>query len=146
MNAIDFLINEHNKVRKMLADIDDESHKEETKHKMFNELCIELIRHETMEQTVWYPYLKKDEKIVKEIGHLLSEEKSAAKAIESFQKNLTDNEWEKKFHQFKKDVLHHANEEETELFPRVKKVLDEKRLEEIGKDMREFKLEFNKQL
>lgn len=146
MNAIDFLINEHNKVRKILADIDDESHKEETKHKMFNDLCIELIRHETMEQTVWYPYLKKDEKLVKEIGHLLSEEKHAAKAIESFQKNLTDKEWEKKFHQFKKDVLHHANEEETELFPRVKKVLDEKRLEEIGKDMREFKLEFNKQL
>ena len=56
MNAIDFLIKEHEKVKKMLADIADDSHREETKHKMFASLCDELIRHEVMERTVWYPH------------------------------------------------------------------------------------------
>ena len=45
MNAIDFLIKEHDKVRKILTDISDNSHHEDIKRQMFDSLAQELIRH-----------------------------------------------------------------------------------------------------
>lgn len=142
MNAIDFLIKEHNKVRKTFAEISKGIHRDITKKEMFNELCQELIRHETMEQEIWYPNLKKNEKLRDIIKHLISEEKTAAKTIKEFGKIKIQKEWEEKFLKFKKDVEHHANEEEDKLFPKVEKLLDAAELKRIGKELYEFKLEF----
>jgi hemerythrin superfamily protein len=142
MDAITFLLKEHDKVRKTFAEINDESHRDETKKEMFNALCQDLIRHETMEQKVWYPHFKNNEKLDDTVKHLITEEKSAANTIKEFEKIKTEPEWEEKFLKFKKDVEHHASEEEHKLFPVVKKILDEVELEKIGKEMQEFKKEF----
>ncbi|CAN5299119.1 CBU_1677 family Dot/Icm type IV secretion system effector [soil metagenome] len=142
MNAVKFLLKEHNKVRNTFADISDESHREETKRKMFNALCEDLIRHETMEQKIWYPHLKNNEILADVIKHLISEEKSAAEAIKEFKTIKTEEEWIKKFVKLRNDVEHHAAEEEQKLFPKVEKMLDETKLEKIGKEMREFKSEY----
>jgi hemerythrin superfamily protein len=137
MNAIEFLIKEHDRVRRGLSDISDKSHHYETKVKMFHQLCQELIRHETMEHKVWYPHFRN--KLNGTVKHLLTEEKNAETAIKQFETIKTQEAWEEKFSKFKKDVAHHAYEEEHQLFPEVKKILSEKDLEQIGKDMREFK-------
>lgn len=137
MNAIDFLIKEHDKVRHMLVDINDESHHHETKIKLFHTLCQDLIRHEAMEHKLWYPHFRN--KLNGEVKHLLTEEKNAETAIKQFETIQTQHAWEEKFSKFKKDVENHANEEEQKLFPEVKKILDQKELEQIGKEMYEFK-------
>lgn len=142
MDAISFLVKEHNKVRNMLADISDESHRFDTKRTMFEELASELIRHETMEQKVWYPKLKSDEKLKDIIQHLITEEKSAAEAIKELKKINSEEKWEEKFSQLKDDVEHHADEEEQKLFPKVEKIVEKSDLEELGKEMREFKKEY----
>ncbi len=49
MNAIEFLIKEHNKVRALLVDIADESHQFDTQKTRFDLLAQDLIRHENME-------------------------------------------------------------------------------------------------
>ncbi|MES2505009.1 MAG: hemerythrin domain-containing protein [Myxococcota bacterium] len=143
MNAIDFLISEHNKVRKTMADISDDSHREETKHKLFEELKADLLRHEEMEQTVWYPHFRNHKDLKDTVKHLLVEENGAEKALKSFDKKMDQDEWEMKFKKLKQDVEHHAKEEEKELFPEVKRILDEDTLEKIGKEMREFKQQYN---
>lgn len=142
MNAIDFLIKEHDKVRKMLTDISDSSHQYETKRKLFDKLCADLLRHETMEEEVWYPQLKRKTELYSTIKHLISEEKHAEKEIKTIQKITDQAEWENKFLTFKKNVEHHAKEEEEKLFPQVKKILSEKELEEIGKEMFTFKQQY----
>lgn len=139
MNAIEFLIQEHDKVRQILADIENKSHQYSEKRKIFDGLCHDLIRHETMEETVWYPYFQYNDKLDDEVKHLITEEKHAAKVIKEFEQITSESEFEKKFAKFKKDVEHHANEEETKLFPHVEKLLNETELEEIGRKMREFK-------
>jgi hemerythrin superfamily protein len=139
MNAIEFLIKEHDKVRNTLTDIEDKSHRFETKLKMFEALSNELIRHETMEHKVWYPHFKNDSRLSSAVKHLLKEENDAEKAIKKLHNIQNQDEWEEKFTKFKDDVKHHAKEEETKLFPEVKKILDETQLQKIGAEMREFK-------
>lgn len=142
MDAINFLIKEHDRVRKMLADIAGDSHRDGTKHKLFDDLAQDLIRHETMEQKIWYPHFKNHERIDDEVKHLVKEEDDAAKAIKKLENIASQKEWEEKFAKFKKDVEHHADEEEEKLFPRVREILSEAKLEEIGKKMFEFKQDY----
>lgn len=139
MNAIDFLLKEHNKIRALFADLNDPIHKEETKRKLFETIRNELIRHEKMEQTIWYPKLKSHKELFDEIKHLVSEEKDASKLIDHLNKINNSPEWEKELLKLQKEVEHHANEEEKHLFPEVRKFLDETALTIIGKAMREFK-------
>ena len=141
MNAIQFLLREHDHVRRIFKDISDESHRPETKQKMLDKLCDELMIHEAMEEAVWYPYLQECAEITDIIPHLLSEEKKAEKLIKEIFKTSSQEEWEEKFNKLKEDVEHHATEEETKLFPQVEKILDEEELEDLGKRMAEFKSE-----
>lgn len=99
-----------------------------------------LLRHEKMEQTLWYPVLEKfNVKYVnKIIEHLISEEKDAKKLIQEITNLKSDREWKSKFTTLNTDVEHHATEEETKLFPTVAKLLPKDILEEIGKKMVDY--------
>ena len=141
MNAIDFLLKEHNRVRKMLRTISDDSHHYATQKKQFQILAQDLLRHETMEHEVWYPHFK--EKLPSEVQHLLTEEKHAEKAIKKMSDLKTEEAWKKEFLKFKSAVEHHASEEETELFPEVEKILSERELEKIGLEMFDFKMQYH---
>jgi hemerythrin superfamily protein len=138
MNAIDFLIKEHNRVRKMLRTICDESQHYEMQKKQFQTLSQDLIQHETMEHQVWYPHFK--DKLPETVKHLLSEEQHAEKAIKKMSEIKSEEAWQKQFLKFKNEVEHHASEEETDLFPEVSKILSEKELEEIGMELFDFKM------
>lgn len=138
MDAILYLRQEHSKFRRNLAAISKTSN-ERTKQAKFNALCKDLIRHETMEQKVWYPVLRKNKELNKIIQHLLSEEKSAAEAIKKFQKTGFGLMWKLRYYKFKHDIDHHAKEEEQELFPKVRKYLEKKELSVLGSKMRKFK-------
>lgn len=137
MDAIHFLKNEHKKVRLKFKVIAKKTRPYETRRKMFDKLCRELVIHETMEHKTWYPYFKKELKNV--VKPLLNEEKSAAKAIKELKKLKTQEKWENKFVKFKKAVEKHAGQEEKKLFPKVKKLLDPASLKIIEKKMRAFK-------
>lgn len=141
MNAIDLLVKEHNRVRAMMEDIASESHHFETQKKRFEQLAEDLIRHEEMEHTVWYPHFKSD--VPDTVKHLLKEEQTAEKEIEKMMRLNSEAEWRQRFVKFKKDVEHHAQEEEQDLFPEVAKILSEKQLLEIGAEMNAFKKEYS---
>lgn len=138
MDAIVFLRQEHSKFRRMLAVISKTSQVKSKKLK-FNTFCKDLIKHETMEQKIWYPVLRKHPELRSIIKHLLSEEKSAAKAIKAFNKVSFEFMWDLRFYKFKHDVDHHAKEEEQELFPKVRKILNKSELAALGARMRKFK-------
>lgn len=143
MNAIDFLIKEHNQVRTLLADINDASHRFETKKEKFHLCADNLIRHERMEHEVWYPHLKKQ--LSDEVKHLVSEEKHAEQAIKKIEALKTEEAWKEHFLKLKEDIEHHAQEEEHQLFPEVEKLFSQRQLEEIGLEMHAFKKNYLKQ-
>jgi hemerythrin superfamily protein len=138
MDAISYLKQEHKRFRQTLATISKIS-QEKTKKSKFEAFCQDLTRHETMEQKIWYPVLRKDPELRHIIKHLLSEEKSAAQTIKKFKKVQFEFMWKLRFYKFKHDVSHHAKEEEQELFPKVRKVLSKAQLNALGTAMRKFK-------
>ncbi|HHF7347189.1 TPA: hemerythrin domain-containing protein [Legionella feeleii] len=143
MDAISFLVSEHNKVRKTLNEIANINFSDDKRQPMFESLCNELIRHEAMEHKVWYPCFKDNAKLDSTVKHLLREEKSAERAIKEFNDIKTQQEWEEKFARFKNNVIHHAEEEENKLFPQVKSLLDHNELELIGERMSRFKNKYD---
>lgn len=139
MNAIEFLIKEHNEVRDAFNFIENSSESFEVRRKMFESLGKDLIRHETMEHKVWYPHFKDDTRLSDTVKHLLKEENHAEKAVKRLSDISAQPAWEENFTALKKEVEHHASEEEEQLFPEVEKLLSEEKLEAIGADMDKFK-------
>lgn len=144
MNAIDFLIKEHNRVRKMLKTICDEPHQFAAQKEQFQILSENLIRHEAMEHEVWYPRLK--EQLPETVKHLITEEKHAENAIKKMSDLKTEDAWNELFLQLKEKVEQHACEEENELFPEVEKIFSEKELEKIGLEMFDFKKDYSEKI
>ena len=143
MDAITFLRKEHSKVRQMFKEIASSSN-EKTKFTKFENLCKDLYTHEVLEETIWYPALRKDSEMRDIIKHLVKEEKSAAKTM----KNLLDRDvgiiWKLQFFKFKHDVDHHARDEEKELFPKARQFLSKAELIALGSAMQKFKLQIHK--
>ena len=142
MNAIQLILNQHARIRKFLSQLS-KSKKPAALERTFDKLSVFLVSHETMEQKVWYPFLKKNTELKTTIYHLISEEKSAAKTIAKIKKIKSEEILEEKIMELKKAVAHHAKEEETKLLPKVKKIIEETELKKIGKKMSEFKKEFD---
>jgi len=139
INAINFLLKEHKKVKKLFAEISADSQNEVSRKEKFGRLRQDLITHETMEQKIWYPNLESNARLNKIIVPLISEEKNAEEAIHDVDNAKTEKEWTQKFNQLKQDVIQHAHEEETKLFPEVKKLINGVELERIGQEMQNFK-------
>jgi hemerythrin superfamily protein len=142
MNAIQLILNQHARIRKFLAKLS-KTKNPATSNTLFKKLAAFLISHETMEQKVWYPFLKKNNKLKPTITHLITEEKTAAKSITKIKKIKSQNTFEEKIMELMSAVSHHAKEEETKLLPKVRKLIEESELKKVGKQMQEFKKAFD---
>ncbi|MES2217158.1 MAG: hemerythrin domain-containing protein [Pseudomonadota bacterium] len=138
MDAVTYLKQEHRKIKKMLINVNKLSN-EKVKLRKFKELCKYLPKHEKTEEKKWYPPLRKDPALRSIINHLIKEEKAAGKAIKKLLATDYGKLWKLKFAKLKKDVLHHAKEEETKLFPKARNFLDKKELNKLGTTLRKFK-------
>jgi hemerythrin superfamily protein len=138
MDAITYLRQEHSKFKKTLILIS-KIEKLAIRKAKFDVFCKDLVRHETMEEKVFYPVLRKFPELKDILQHIVSEEKNASQAIKKFKKVTFDFMWKLRFHKFKHDVNHHAKEEEQGLFPKVRKLLSKQELISLAKKMRAFK-------
>jgi len=109
----------------------------------FTELKDFLVKHETMEEDTWYPELEKNDQLKTIIAHLKDQEKEANKAIKEIDGISDDKEWVAKVKKFTKDVEKHAKDEQTQLFPKVKEMMDKNALHDIEKKMQDYRAKNN---
>ncbi|MEP6635790.1 MAG: hemerythrin domain-containing protein [Acidobacteriota bacterium] len=137
MNALTLLKNDHKKVAGILEKIDGTTERAlKTREELFTELKSELDLHAEIEEQIFYPVLeKKDE--TRDITLEAFEEHRLVKQLlgelESAPKD--DEQWTAKFTVLKENVEHHVEEEEDDMFKKVRKVLSEAELEELGARM-----------
>ena len=111
---------------------------------LWTELKTKLTMHEKLEETHLYPALKKEkaaEEIVLEayqehhVMDVLIEEISGLKP--------KDTEFHPKLTVLQENTEHHIEEEEGELFPKVRKIWDSQKRQEVGRKMEQLKDELS---
>ena len=141
MNAITLLMDDHKRVKKMLADGEETTERaEKTRTEIFARLKEEMLIHERIEEEIFYPALKQHPK-AKDIVLEGFEEHHVVDEImgELETTDVTDEQWGAKFKVMKENIEHHIEEEEGEMFKQARAVFTDDELEVLGARMLELK-------
>jgi len=139
MNAIELLKKDHQKVAGLFkkyegAGDDASSEKEE----LFRMIKRELDVHARIEEEIFYPAAKQAPS--EEAKELVAEAGEEHKQIKTLLAELDgmdadDEQFDAKMTVLKEDVEHHVEEEQDEMFPKVRKALGNDRLEDLGRQL-----------
>ncbi|MGZ6124120.1 MAG: hemerythrin domain-containing protein [Myxococcales bacterium] len=130
MNAIELLKHQHEEAKKLFGQI--EAAGDEEKAALFEQLADALAVHATIEEKHFYPATRnaRTEELLQEaVEEHLSVKRLIADLLEM---SPEDAQFDAKVTVLKEQVEHHVEEEEGELFPKVKKMLGEDELEDLG--------------
>lgn len=143
MNLYELLQRDHEKVREIFRQLDRTSESEDTRReRLFSALYRELDVHSQAEEKFFYSQLKGQDDTRELVLEAMDEHKDVKKLLdelESMDKGSV--EWTAKLRACRENVEHHIYEEETELFPRARKALEEEEAAGIAEDIESFKEE-----
>jgi len=138
MNVLELIKNDHSMVDKMFQEIEEsiKNNDEEEALAIFQDLKNSLLLHARSEAAAVYDRLLSHEKVKSfafegEEEHGLIEE-LLAKLDET---KAVDDSWQGAFTVLKEIVDHHVEEEENELFPKMKKLFSKTQLENMAEEM-----------
>src|SRR5829696_1304920 len=141
MDALTLLKNDHDKVKKLLTELESTTDRAEKKRtELFSTIKGELTVHEIIEEEIFYPELKAHPK-AKDIVLEGYEEHHVVDLLMSELENLdvTDETWGAKAIVMKENIEHHIEEEEGEMFKTARQVFDKQELKDLGSRMEERK-------
>ena len=144
MNAIDLLKEDHDKVGELFKQV--KATEDETKHhQLFEKIKEELDTHAHIEETVFYPIIIKEEEIKDIVMEGIEEHKQVKTLLREIP-NLSkeSDKFEAKLKVLMENVEHHVEEEEKEMFPKVKKAFDNSALEKLGAELEAAKQSYKK--
>ena len=136
MNAIDMLKKQHREVKALFREYEKQGDRAElTKQQIFEEAADALAIHAAIEEKHFYPAVKA--KRTEDILLEALEEHLGIKRIiaDMLEIDSSDETFDAKMKALTEQVEHHAGEEEEDLFPKVKKILDPAQLEALGDQM-----------
>ncbi len=143
MNAISMLEEQHEKVTDLFQQYE-EAQTSAQKKAAFEELADDLAVHTTIEEQIFYPavYASDTEGTLAEaVKEHLSVKRLLVDLMDS---NPEEKGFDAKMSRMRKQVEHHVQEEREQLFPRVREVMPQEILEELGARMqRLFALEMD---
>lgn len=135
MNALELLKSQHDEVEDLFEQIE-EAAAAKRKADLFVELADKLAAHAKIEETLFYPAV-----VAKQTHDLLLESTEEHLAIKRVLADLLDldpddDQFDAKLAVMKEEVEHHAREEEEgELFPKLRSVLSADELDALGGEM-----------
>jgi hypothetical protein len=143
MDAITLLKADHEKVSGIFEKLEETTERaEKTREELFMKLKQELDLHAHIEETIFYPVLKKSEE-TREITMEGIQEHHVVKVLlrELDAMAVTSETWTAKLKVLKENVEHHVEEEEDDMFKSAREVLSKEQLEELGALMEQEKLQ-----
>jgi hemerythrin-like domain-containing protein len=140
-NAIAMLKADHQRVKDLFAQYEGTSNAE-AKWTLAEEVFVELETHTQLEENVFYPAVNEETEegpeLVKESLHEHATVKQLMQALR--QMGPQSNAFDAKFHELIRNVEHHVEEEEAEMFPLAEEELAED-LHDLKDEMQELKAE-----
>ena len=135
INALDLLMEQHTEVERLIEKIE-KADRPELKRELFVQLADKLAAHATIEEKLFYPAV-----MAKQTHELLLEsveEHLAVKRVlaDMLALDVENEHFDAKLTVMKEQVRHHAHdEEEGELFPKVRRLLSSDELAALGNEL-----------
>jgi hemerythrin superfamily protein len=130
VDAIELLKTQHEEVKALFKKI--EKAEEDEKQDLFEQLADALAVHATIEEKHFYPATRsaRTEELLQEA---VEEHLSAKRLIADLMEMSSDDpQFDAKVTVLQEQIEHHVEEEENELFPKVRKMLKKEELEDLG--------------
>jgi len=142
VDAVSLLRADHKTLRQLLAELT-RAEKPAQRQRLLAQVKKALEAHTTIEEEIFYPALreaartKKDEQLVHEAT---AEHHAAALMLQEVGRaDAATEEFPGRAKVLKEVVSHHAEEEETDMFPRVRVLIEASELRTLGQQMNERK-------
>ncbi len=143
MDAITLLTADHKKVDGLLKEVHALNESDHTKrHQLFEQIDRELTVHSKIEETIFYPALKrkaqagKDDEATQEVLEAYEEHVNVKHMLEALERTQPGDEtYNAKLQVLGELVKHHVHEEEHEMFKEARSLMNESELEELGREL-----------
>lgn len=150
MNAIDLLIEDHERVKDILTRLTESTERAvKTRAELLGKLEMEVTIHTQLEEQILYPaYKEAGGKEEAKMYHEAKEEHRTVDALVLPDLKATDPaslEFSGRAKVCKELLEHHIEEEESEMFPRTRELFDKARLDEMGAQMVELRNRLKKE-
>jgi hypothetical protein len=141
MNAFTLLKEDHRKVSGIFEKLEETTERaEKTRTELFAQLQQELEIHAHIEETIFYPELKREAETREITLEGIEEHKDMKAALrEAAATPVTDELFAVRLKVLKELVEHHVEEEEDEMFKSAREVFPAERISELGALMAEEK-------
>lgn len=136
MDALDLLKHDHQKVKELFEQAEGAEEQKEKKE-IFKEIKKELETHARIEESVFYPAMEKHEEFKDMVLESYEEHKQIKTLLREMDDLASDSEkFEPKLNVLKENVEHHAEEEEEgKMFPKIRRIMDRQKLEQLGAEL-----------
>jgi len=144
VNPIQMLKDDHRKVKQLFSEYESAGEdaitkKQDIADKVFDELEV----HSSIEEEIFYPAVRDnaDEEGSRLVAEAIEEHRVVKTLIDELRElDADDEQFEAKFKVLSENVEHHADEEETEMFPVAKDALADN-VDQIGQEMQRRRME-----
>lgn len=149
--ATAILREDHKKVKHLFSQYEKlkEDAEPDIKRGLFEEMKKELTIHATVEEEIFYPAIESLKAEDEEAGEIVSEANEEHKIVKTLLAELSeldpeDEQYNAKIKVLTENVKHHAEEEETDMFPFFEE-LDKERQDQISMELSERKAELTQE-
>lgn len=143
MDVFELLEKDHEKVSGLLTQLSESSDNAvKVREGIFKELATELALHAKAEETLVYPRLKEFDALRDIVEEGIDEHQEAEQLLEELaDMPKNDANWGAKLKELKQAIEHHVREEENELFPEARELIEEDELTELANTVAQEKKE-----
>jgi hemerythrin superfamily protein len=136
MDALELLKTDHKKVKELFKKAEGNENQKQQKQ-LFEQIKTELETHTHIEETVFYPAVAKHEELKDMVLESLEEHKQVKTLLREMENLSSDSEkFDPKLKVLMENVEHHAEEEEEgKMFPKVRKLMNAKALDQLGQEL-----------
>jgi hemerythrin superfamily protein len=140
MDALQLLKQDHQKVKKLFEQGQHAEDKKQQKQ-IFKEIKSELETHARIEENIFYPAMEEHEELKDMVLESIEEHKQLKTVLREMSKlSPGSGRFKPKFKVLKDDVEHHAiEEEEGKMFPKIREIVDDEELEQLGEELENAK-------
>jgi iron-sulfur cluster repair protein YtfE (RIC family) len=134
MDALELLKQDHQKMQGLFKET--EGADNSRKKQLFDQIDTELEIHAHIEETVFYPAIEKHEELKDMVAEARDEHAEVKMLLQEIEEPTSDIEvFNSTFTDLIESVAHHIEEEEGEMFVKVRELFNDEALEQLGREL-----------